>query len=422
MRFDMRYLFTLLTLAFAVVLASCSNNDAPNAEIYDGITTLTFTTTDETRTHLSSDATHAEWDSSDKLMVYESATTTTARTSRKTSIDSSGKASFSVDFPTNSSNSISYVSVYPAEAVSNTSNPKISNTNITIPSQQQATATSYDGAADILISGIIKRAQQQSTLSIKFKRMVAIAKMELSRIPFESIDKVVFRAYNAELAGSVSADLSKATFTSHQSTTDNITISYATPISANAPIYFTLLPATLNAGSKCEITVYSGSESYSHEFSIPTGRSLRFEQGSISSFNVDMCYEKPTGGDEGEPADLSEMEGDWALYEWCGSTKFDFDIYLSIAASGSIELWQRLENRAWDYYYSTVTSADGVLSGTYSDGVKWGASYRCTMNDADTMTWVNTIDSNDVSVYVRTELPNDLTTTRSNEQNSKRFL
>lgn len=422
MRLDMRYLFTLLTLAFAVVLASCSKNDVPNTEIDGGITTLTFTTMDETRTHLSSDATHAEWDSSDKLMVYECATTTTARISNNTSINNSGKASFSVDFPINKSNKISYVAAYPAEAVSNTNNPQISNVSITIADQQQATATSYDGAADILISSVINSTQQQSTFNIKFKRMVAVAKMELSRIPFKNIDKVVFKAHNAELAGSLSADLSKATFTTHQSTTDNITISYATPISANTPIYFTLLPATLSAGSRCEITVYSGSDSYSHEFSIPTGRSLRFEQGSISSFNVDMCYEEPTGGDEGEPADLSEMEGDWKLYEWCGSTNFDFEIYLSIAASGSIELWQHLDNRAWDYYHSTVTSADGVLSGTYSDGVKWGASYRCTMNDADTMTWINTKDSNDVSVYIRAELPDHLAITRSNKQEGKRFL
>ena len=119
--------------------------------------------------------------------------------------------------------------------------------------------------------------------------------------------------------------------------------------------------------------------------------------------------------------DTSEIAGTWQLTEWRG-TEPSFDIYLDITADGVVTLWQRLESREWECYYSSADFVDGLLCGTYTDGVAWGASYSVTLGD-DTMTWVDSNDTTDISVYTRAELPEDMSVvvTRAAESRT-RFL
>lgn len=124
----------------------------------------------------------------------------------------------------------------------------------------------------------------------------------------------------------------------------------------------------------------------------------------------------PTGG-----GDTSSIAGVWHLTAWRGAVP-SFDIYLDITADGVVTLWQRLESRAWECFYSSADIEDGVIFGTYTDGAAWGASYSVTL-DENTMTWVATNDSTDISVYTRAELPEDLNVavTRAAESQT-RFL
>lgn len=110
--------------------------------------------------------------------------------------------------------------------------------------------------------------------------------------------------------------------------------------------------------------------------------------------------EPPVGGD------TSMMEGTWHLTQW-RDTEPSFDIYMVITATGGITLWQRLEDCEWELYQSAAETADGIISGTYTDGVEWGASYYYTVS-GDEMTWTDTEDSDDVSVYERSTLPDEL--------------
>ena len=119
----------------------------------------------------------------------------------------------------------------------------------------------------------------------------------------------------------------------------------------------------------------------------------------------------PVGGD----ADTSDLVGTWHLTQWRGAEP-SFDVYLSITEDGVVALWQRIESREWELFYSTVSFENGVIAGVYSDGVAWSASYGVAV-DSDTMTWTNTADTTDISIYTRSELPNGITamaTTRAN--------
>ena len=55
-------------------------------------------------------------------------------------------------------------------------------------------------------------------------------------------------------------------------------------------------------------------------------------------------------------------------------------------------------------FYSTVSFDGSIIAGKYTDGVAWAASYSVTI-DGDTMTWTNTADKTEVSIYTRCTLP-----------------
>ena len=120
-----------------------------------------------------------------------------------------------------------------------------------------------------------------------------------------------------------------------------------------------------------------------------------------------------TGGD------TSLIAGTWHLTKWRGEEP-SFLIYLDITTEGVVTLWQRMENHAWECFYSSAAITDGIISGTYSDGTTWGASYSVTI-DGDNMTWIDTSDSTDISVYTRSELPENITRTNTTTSN-RRFL
>jgi hypothetical protein len=107
----------------------------------------------------------------------------------------------------------------------------------------------------------------------------------------------------------------------------------------------------------------------------------------------------PVSGD----ADTKALAGEWHLTEWRGAVP-SFDVYLSISEDGVVILWQRMESRLWETFYSTVGFDGSIIAGEYTDGVAWAASYYVAV-DGDTMTWTNTADSDEVSIYTRCTLP-----------------
>ena len=126
----------------------------------------------------------------------------------------------------------------------------------------------------------------------------------------------------------------------------------------------------------------------------------------------------PVGGD----ADTSDLAGTWHLTQWRGAEP-SFDVYLSITEDGVVSLWQRIESREWELYYSNVGYENGIISGVYVDGVAWSASYGVVV-DGDTMTWTDVADATDISVYTRSELPAGIPMSQSEVTRStaERFL
>lgn len=125
----------------------------------------------------------------------------------------------------------------------------------------------------------------------------------------------------------------------------------------------------------------------------------------------------PVSGD----ADTTELAGQWYLTKWRGIEP-SFDVYLSITEDGVVSLFQRMESRLWETFYSVVGYEDGIIAGEYTDGVAWAHSYYVTV-EGNTMTWTSTTDANEISVYTRCSLP-DITNPeiRVTATAGKRFL
>lgn len=125
----------------------------------------------------------------------------------------------------------------------------------------------------------------------------------------------------------------------------------------------------------------------------------------------------PVGGD----TDATAIAGDWQLTQWRGAEP-SFDVYLSITEDGVVTLWQRIESREWELFYSTTTLENSIISGEYTDGVAWSTSYAVAV-DGDTMTWTDTADETDISVYTRCTLPDFATTASAlSAMPTQRFL
>jgi hypothetical protein len=163
-----------------------------------------------------------------------------------------------------------------------------------------------------------------------------------------------------------------------------------------------------------------GEEGNTYEFkTVVEDATEKYHESQIAEIIVPK-NEPPTPPVSG--GDTSAINGTWHLTSWRGAEP-SFDIYLDIT-DGVVTLYQRLESRAWECYTSSAAIEDGVIKGTYSDGVAWGATYYVSVDvEGDTMTWVDTADSSDISVYTRSELPEDITTTRGAETiGEERFL
>ena len=184
-------------------------------------------------------------------------------------------------------------------------------------------------------------------------------------------------------------------------------------------------------GDKLALTldVASFSEGLSYEFAgaVEAGAEHKLYLSEVATLSIPKSDEPtpptpPTPPISGD-ADTSVLAGSWHLSEWRG-TEPSFDVYLSISEDGVVTLWQRIESREWELFISVVGFENGIISGQYSDGVAWSTSYSVALGD-NTMTWIDTTDSTDISVYTRSELPDTLPSTATATTRStvrERFL
>lgn len=180
--------------------------------------------------------------------------------------------------------------------------------------------------------------------------------------------------------------------------------------------YMLINDVNLPAGSTFAVETSVGT------FKVQTSSVLEFHRGYVHTVNFTANEERLT--DKPETGMLSECWGSWKLATFCG-TAVDFDVYMTLNDDYTFALYQRIGNYEMAKFYGSYTfdAASGIFGGTYDDGKEWATTYALEEVDENSLTWVNTANENEVSVYVRADIPatvHSLGTVKSG--NAKRFL
>ena len=283
----------MLIAVAAMGFASCQNEGIEEVTRPQEVVMTITAEADETRTAIDETNKTVKWSAGDQLKVIENSAT--YRTTTAINIDGDGKATFTVAFPANTSaTSFTYNAIFPATAVTEDDGDKINNAKVkvTVKDQQMATATSFDPTADVLVSKHIETEAQPTELNMQFKRLVALGKMTLNNLPSDAmIERVIFTAAEGKgLAGRnyVDATTGEVSQYCYYGKSNTLTISYDEPISTR-DIYFTCNPFEMEAGETFTVKAVCGTKSYTREVEIPADRTLKFTEGDLSTFSVDMA-------------------------------------------------------------------------------------------------------------------------------------
>lgn len=187
-----------------------------------------------------------------------------------------------------------YMAVYPSSATSLAG----WGLQAVLPRNQYPSATSYDPAADILVSRPVSYAQQPTELTLQFKRVTALAQMTLVGAPAELpqgavVKKVVFYT-DAPLASRIYiTDEDEFWDTSeYEDISNSIVLNYEgnnlSPTSLNAQ--FMCMPSLLDNGFEVLVTAtYEGrAYSYYKDVYFDDNGSLEFTAGTVTAFSVNM--------------------------------------------------------------------------------------------------------------------------------------
>lgn len=244
---------------------------------------------EESRTAINEATQSFVWSEGDKIKVIENST---AVDSDAAVIDDNGLATFTASFTAaEGDGTFTYNALYPYSAYVSIKTDETTIRSNT-PSIQNATATSFDPKADLLIAKPIEATQTEATpLNMQFKRLVAIGKMTFKNLPADTIDAVTFTAPNKVLAGRSSFNYTTGQVIEYGYSSygeSSTTINYAEAIAANNAVFFTCLPCEIVAEETFTVSAVCGDKTYTRTVTMPEGRSLLFTEGDLTTFSVDM--------------------------------------------------------------------------------------------------------------------------------------
>lgn len=199
-----------------------------------------------------------------------------------------GKANITAAFTANEGKSeYKYVTIYPASGY--VSATGIGEAVLNLPAVQTMSEESYDPAADLMVSEIVTTtAQPAEAQMVGFNRVAAVVKMTLKNFEVEAGDKVkqvIFAADGKALAGTIAADLASPNdFVAGEGASSSVAVNTASA----GDVYFTVLPAALEAGDVYTVTVITDKRLYIKKGAVQEGKTLEFKRGWVNRFSVDM--------------------------------------------------------------------------------------------------------------------------------------
>lgn len=269
---------------------ACQKEIQEEVPVNEGTVQVTFVSgSPETKTSVDTsgeDKPVFSWDENETFAVLEQ-TEALAEASSVAYEKVDGKANITATFDANDGQeSYNYVTVYPASGYVKAD--KLESATLSLPAVQTMTESSYDPAADLMVSKVVTTsAQPTEAQMVSFTRMAAVVKMTLKNFTLESgdeVEQVIFTAAGKSLAGTITTDLADPHKFIVAEGVDNVTVN----TTSLTDVYFTVLPTTLEAGDAYTVAVITNKKLYIKKGTIPAEKSLVFEAGMVNRFGVNM--------------------------------------------------------------------------------------------------------------------------------------
>ncbi len=280
----------ILIAAAAVGFTACQKEIQEEVPVNKGTVQVTFVAgSPETKTTVDTSSDEApvfSWEENETFAVLEQTEELAAATQvAYEKVDE--KARIKATFNTNAGqSSYDYVTIYPASGY--VSAESIGAATLSLPAVQTMAESSYDPAADLMVSEVVTTTVQPTEAQmVRFTRMAAVVKMTLKNFTPEDgdeVEQVIFTAEGKNLAGTVTAGLATPHEFAVAEGVDNVTVN----TTSSSDVYFTVLPAILEAGDAYTVTVITNKKLYIKKGVIPEEKSLAFEAGMVTRLGVNM--------------------------------------------------------------------------------------------------------------------------------------
>lgn len=281
----------ILVAAAAMGFTACQKEMQENLPVNGDAVQVTFVAASaDTKTSVDTsgeDKPVFSWGENETFAVLEQTDALAAATS-VTYEKVDGKAKITATFDANAGKGqYQYATIYPASGY--VSAKGLAEATLSLPATQTVAENSYDPAADLMVSEVVTAtAQPTEAQMVGFTRVAAVVKMTLKNLAVDAGDKVqsvTFAADGKVLAGNIVADLtSPKDFVAGTVTSNSVTVS----TNSSSDVYFTVLPAVLEAGTAYTVAVTTDKKLYVKQGQIPEGKTLEFQRGMVNRFGVDM--------------------------------------------------------------------------------------------------------------------------------------
>lgn len=283
-----------LGLAFiagaSIAFISCNKEITQNTRLGEGINVDIVAGVPLTKTILGIDGETPYWKDGDVLSVTNG---TTSNVSFAENSIADGETSLIATFSGKVSEAGDYYAVYPhTGSISEDHGPRV-----TVPTEQHPTATSFDGAADIMVSKVFSVGVTTNTTieNLQFARCGAIIKLVFSGKAAAQQAKLanqhpvsVSLTSTSDLVGNVLFDYKNGTASISSIASKTVTASYTNSThylidGANAT-YLIVVPTTLSGTLEVEATT----EDYEISRTLTLPDDIVLEAGKVYTFNVKL--------------------------------------------------------------------------------------------------------------------------------------
>lgn len=192
-----------------------------------------------------------------------------------------------------------YQGLYPASAAVASDNTNPENYKVNLPSTQNATASSYDPAAYIMVAKPESFDAIQTEWTASYRRATALNKITIKNVPDgTSIKRVKITvptgkylagARHINLATDVVDDVLGDIYNGG-GRTETVEVKYATPLTGtNVDVWFTSWGVEVAEGEKLTIVAYTTDQkSFTKEITVPAGKSIKFLEGYLNTLGANL--------------------------------------------------------------------------------------------------------------------------------------